>query len=417
MPASDEPNPGAAASADFGLALYRSAFRQPHVVRLVVGGLIGRLREGGIGLGIILCVRHATGSFTIAGGAAAVFIAGAAIGRPLQGRLGRRLGARNVLVASSLSHAGAVIVLAVWASSQRAAPTLLTMAAICGVLLPAISAFLRASWPIALPHARPTAFAIDAVTYDVSNIAGPALVASIAGLASPSFALVALTACGLAGTFVAVGAPSPRRLDPTGEEVPHRTALRGAVLAVAAVTSLVAFAEGCVTVAVPAVGALHHATTASGYLLSAFAIGSLVGGLFYGVRRWASRAAFRLVACVLIYAVGLLAIALTTHNLVLMGVVILAAGLARAPIIATMSFLMDAASPREVVVEAFAWMSVAGAIGAAAGQACAGVLVTLDVRWPYVAAAAGAAASAVVARCYLWGETSKVTRIATRPAR
>ncbi|MCW2643257.1 MAG: transporter [Dactylosporangium sp.] len=394
--------------ARFGLALYRSALRMPHVSTMLIGGLVGRLREGGIGLAIVFGVREATGSFTVAGAAAAVFVTSAALGRPVQGRLSSALGARTVLVAASAAHAAGVLVLAACTAAKRPPTVLLVVTAICGLLLPALSAHLRSSWPLVLPHERPTAYALDALTYDVSNTLGPALVALLAQLAGAAAGLVALAACGLTGTLLLLGVPTPPRSRGGTLAGTRRSVLRGAVGAVAGITALVAFAEGSLTVAVPGFGTLHHAAAASGYLLSAFAIGSLAGGFFYGARRWSSRPAARLVVCVLAYAAGL-ALCATTGDLVVMGAVILLAGVARAPTIATTSLLMDAASRGEAAIEAFAWMSVASAVGASVGQASAAVFAAIDIRLAFLTAGACVAGAALIARCCLWRDNPAAT--------
>jgi MFS family permease len=175
----------------------------------------------------------------------------------------------------------------------------------------------------------------------------------------------------------------------------------GVVATIAVTAGLVAFAEGSVTVAVPGFGLSHHAVAASGYLLSVFAIGSLVGGIFYGARQWKSRPAPRLAYCLLAYAVGLGLLALT-DDLLAMGVVILFAGSARAPAIATMSLLMDGASLPAQAVEAFAWMSLTGAAGSAAGQAVAGALGPPHVGLSFLAAGVAVLGAAALVRWRLW---------------
>jgi MFS family permease len=380
-----------------GIALYRAALVKPNVTRLLMGGLLGRLREGGIGLGIVLGVRDATGSFPMAGAAAAIFAGFATLGRPLQGRLSTRIGARTVLIACTIAHSMAVFCLAVCVAVRPAPLLLLGLAAICGALLPALSAYLRACWPALLPDDRPTAYALDAVSYDVSNTVGPAIVAVLTQAADPSAALAAITLCGLIGTALAVTLAGPRPLE-TARQVPHGRVLRGEVSVLAALTVFVTFGEGVLIVAVPTVGSLNHAAAASGYLLSAFAVGSLAGGLVVGGRRWAGRPASRLTAFVIMYAVGLGLLA-SSRDLIVLAVLILLAGLARAPIIATTSLLIDSAAPGAKAVEAFSWISVAGALGSAAGQATAGILAVADVRVSFLAAAVVVAA-AIIAQGY-----------------
>jgi hypothetical protein len=53
--------------------------------RLVAGGLVGRFREAGTGLAIVLAVRGAAGSYAVAGTAGAAYLLAAAVSRPAHG--------------------------------------------------------------------------------------------------------------------------------------------------------------------------------------------------------------------------------------------------------------------------------------------------------------------------------------------
>jgi hypothetical protein len=55
--------------------------------RLAAGGLVGRFREAGTGLAIVLAVRGAAGSYAVAGTAGAAYLLAAAVSRPAHGRL------------------------------------------------------------------------------------------------------------------------------------------------------------------------------------------------------------------------------------------------------------------------------------------------------------------------------------------
>src|ERR1700734_2877034 len=88
---------GRSASQPTGLAAYRAILRRGQARRLMVSGLVARLREGGIGLALILLAHHATGSYAIVGGVSATFYLCSAVMRPVQGRWMDRIGNRQVL--------------------------------------------------------------------------------------------------------------------------------------------------------------------------------------------------------------------------------------------------------------------------------------------------------------------------------
>ncbi|MDQ2940447.1 MAG: MFS transporter, partial [Actinomycetota bacterium] len=73
------------------------AVRQP-----LIGSLIGRLPIAALSLATVLMIRHATGSFAVAGVVVAAFAIAGAISLPVQGRLIDRLGQTRVLVVGAI---------------------------------------------------------------------------------------------------------------------------------------------------------------------------------------------------------------------------------------------------------------------------------------------------------------------------
>ena len=73
------------------------ALRQP-----LIGSMIGRLPIAALSLATVLMIRHATGSFAIAGAVEAAFAIAAAISLPVQGRLIDRLGQTRVLLVAAM---------------------------------------------------------------------------------------------------------------------------------------------------------------------------------------------------------------------------------------------------------------------------------------------------------------------------
>ena len=100
---------------------YAAMFAARRVRLLVVGGLIGRFRETGAGLAIVLAVRGTHSSFALAGFTSAVYLAGSAVTRPAYGRwIDRTSPARPLLVSSTLN---VVVLMALAAATEARAPT------------------------------------------------------------------------------------------------------------------------------------------------------------------------------------------------------------------------------------------------------------------------------------------------------
>src|SRR5947208_16522832 len=96
------------------LTSYRRILARPGALRFSLTGLVARLPISMVGLGIVLLVSAATGSYGVAGAVSAAYMfanAGFAI---LQGRLLDRLGQARVLATASVGF-GVMTSLVVWA--------------------------------------------------------------------------------------------------------------------------------------------------------------------------------------------------------------------------------------------------------------------------------------------------------------
>ena len=126
---------------------YAEVLRVPHVAPLIAATLIARFPIGINALALILYLRHATGSFAIAGVVAGGLAAGAGVGAPVQGRLVDTFGQRRVLVPLAFVHATAL--LSVVAFAELGAPTVVLVACsvAAGFAIPPTSSVLRSMWP------------------------------------------------------------------------------------------------------------------------------------------------------------------------------------------------------------------------------------------------------------------------------
>jgi hypothetical protein len=109
-------------------------------------------------------------------------------------------------------------------------------------------------------------------------------------------------------------------------------------------------------------------------LLAMLALGSMLGGLWYGSRRWKTEPADQILWFSVLLPVGLAPLALADSNLV-MGALLALAGLSIAPAAAITFVLIGKLVPADAVTESFTWLSTGVITGFALGGAAAGVIV------------------------------------------
>ena len=375
----------------------------PEARRVAAGGLVGRFREGGTGLALILTVHGTHASFAAAGGASAAYLAAAASCRPLHGRWVDRAGSRAPLLIGSALNS--LTLMAVAAAAWRSAPVsaLVALSALAGITLPALSATMRALWPALAPAAGEHAYALDTLSYELSLIAAPALVAAIVAASSAPLALVVIAGLGFAGTSVVANAPAARGLEREAHTAgrPPR-ALTRAVRSLIAMSACVGAAEGTMTVLAPGIASAHHAHALSGVLLSILSIGSLIGALAYGsVSTWGTLF-HRLVVSSGGLLLACVALALAGSTLLGFSLAVAFVGLALAPTLTAGFVAVRHAAPAGALTEAFTWASLAAASGAAISQALAGLIISdSGVRtalWLAPAAAAAALGAVLAGR-------------------
>jgi MFS family permease len=352
---------------------------------------------GMFGLAILLLVHDATGSFADAGLVVGAFGLLNAFGAVAQGRLMDRLGQGRVLRPAALVHGAGLILLVTAAQAGAGTAVLALAAAVAGSCLPQLPAAMRSLWGMLVTdeEARHSAYALIAIVFEVSVLAAPALVTGIVAVASPEAAvLVAGTAGVGAGlAFSLTGASRRWR----GE--PHTVGWLGPLesggmrLVVAALTGFGA-AIGVVQVALPAFMAAHGSAASAGLLFAALSAGSLTGGLVYGARSWPGDLPARLAAVLAGLGLGWAALALASTPVVL-GALLLIAGLLVAPSTVIGSALLDRVAPRGTATEAFGVMIMGLVAGTAVGNALGGQLVdgaSFDAAVLVAGAIAGAGA-------------------------
>jgi MFS family permease len=347
--------------------------------RLYAAMIVARLPIGIDGIATVLFLRHEGKSFGVAGATAGALALGAALGAPFTARLIDRLSPR-VLVWVAVGHACGLLAVIALAVASAPSVLLLPVAFLTGATTPTVSSVLRSAYSTLLADERsliPSAFALEAVLTEAIFIVGPLTTAALTWLVSAAAALVLAAAAVVVGTtwFLA---------ELPGEIADHRTAhdpdrhwagaLRSPGLQTIVIAMLpVGFSFGAIEVVLPAFADAHGERQLAGVLIAVWSLGSALGGLIYGARpRLLPLRTVHLWTAVAVPA-GMASLMLAGSPLV-MGVLVVFAGLPIAPLIATRNELAGAIALPGAETESFTWPLTAMVSGVALGAAAAGAL-------------------------------------------
>ncbi|WP_053647773.1 MFS transporter [Streptomyces sp. XY431] len=367
---------------------YRAVLGAPHAGRTFAAALLGRLSYGVVPLALLLTVREATGSYSAAGAAMALFALASVLLSPVRAGLVDRHGPRRVLPPMAVLY-GALL-LAVVAATARpgAAPAAVgALVLAAGACTPPLGPVMRTFWRRLLPDPvlLRRAFSLDGVAEELLFVTGPLLVGLLLPVVGPGGAVAVGAGLLLAGALLLVAspvaaggadgadvpdvAPSPvgrRRRTPLG----GGRALRAAVLA-SGVTGL---ALGALDLMVLAFAEDRGRPESVGWILAALSAGSAVGGLGLGALDRPVPNAVRLPLFT-----GGLGLALAAAGLapgpVLLGVAVGIAGFFVSPALTTSYLVADEAVAPEARTRAGAWVNTAFNAGSAVGGAGVGLLV------------------------------------------
>jgi MFS family permease len=357
---------------------YRRVLRAPHVLALVLSSVLARTPIGMISLALVLYVERLTGSFGAAGGVTAAFAVSAGLASPLLGRMIDRVGHRRVLVPCVVVHAAAILAVVALGESGAGAVALGAVAAVAGAGTPPVSAALRPLWPGLLDDEAllPAAYALDSILIEAVFSFGPLLTAALVALFSPAAALVAGAAIVLAGTLWFTALPPSRAW--RGE--PSEAGWAGPLHAPGMRTLLLVGmgAGGCFgvfEVALPAFGADHGSASLGGPFITAWALGSALGGVLYGAfaERLGSLSGAFLRLAALLPLVS--AVTLVAPSALAMLLLVPISGIVIAPLQATQNQLVGVVAPAGTITEAYTWVLMGLVVGVSVGNAIAGALV------------------------------------------
>ena len=347
-------------------------------VRLpLAGATVGRLPFAGGPLATLLLVQAATGSFADAGLVNACYSIGAAVGFPSQGRVVDRIGQTRVIAVTTVLSAVGLIALVALAESESAVAPMAASAAFAGLTSPPIGTSIRTLWSDLVPdeRLRQSAFAVDAVSVEVSFITGPLLIAVVIAVASPAAAVLVNVALSVIGSALLAVSAASRRWRGERHDLGFAGPLRSIGVLVLMGTMLgIGIAVAATELGMTALAADAGHRALAGTLIAAQAAGSLLGGLAYGARTWhgpASRRLFALSGLFVLTTIPLVFAPTLASAFPLM----LVSGVALAPVVSVLYVLLDRVSPPGTATEATGWVLTAFIVGAAIGAGTAGAAV------------------------------------------
>jgi MFS family permease len=382
------------------LGRYLEVLRTPGVARVALFATMGRLPFAIVPLSIVLLMREEGYPYGQIGAVVGAEALAVGLTAGFVGRLVDRIGRRRVILVTGATTT--LFLCAETAAILSDAPVwlLVTLAALQGATIPPISASMRSLWSQLVPEETlESAFAFDAIQLELVFVIGPLIAAGLATALTPAAGLFlcagfyVAAATGFA-TAPAVGAAA------RGDEVERTRAgalrspgMRTLVLAGA----ITAISFGGLEVALPAFAEAEGSRGAVGPLVTVWALGSVIGGLWYGGRSWSMPIEKRFLVLMALLALGAAPLPFAP-SIGVMGVLLVLTGLALAPLATTEYALVDKLAPPGTATEAYSWQIVANVMGAAAGSFAAGVLAEeAGVEWALATAGIACTLGFVVA--------------------
>jgi MFS family permease len=389
---------------------YVEVLRLPGALEFSSAGFIARMPMSMFGLGTVLLIAALTHRYGLAGVVAAVGSVGYAVAAPQFAKLTDRYGQRRVLRPQVLVFTAAAAALMVLAEARAPLAVVAIASVLAGATMPSMGPMVRARWSALLagtPRLH-TAFSLESVADEIIFMVGPVVVTLLATDVYPAAGLAAALLLCLVGTVLFT---AQRRTEP-----PPQPRARGATTTVGRLPAMARAARrprvAALVTLVPVYGLLgamfaaielstvafageHGHQQLAGLVLGVYALGSAVGGLWYGSRHWRSPLPRRFVITLGLMTSGV-AMFWWQPGFASLFPVIFVAGVAIAPTLITGYSLIDDLAPPQRRTECMTWLSSAIGVGLAIGAPAAGRLIdSSGARAGYLLAAAFGAAAFV----------------------
>jgi MFS family permease len=385
---------------------YLALLRIPGAARFCVMAMIGRAPMAMFGLGTVLLVAASTGRYGLAGLVSGAGSIGYAIAAPQVARLADRFGQQRVLRPLVAVFAASCVVFVTCAELRAPIWVLMIFGCVAGSSMPSLGSMVRARWSALLGDtpALQSAFALESVVDEMIFVVGPALVTVLATALPPAGVLLCMV-LSVTGTLLFA---AQRQTEPPARASSRRLARTpgaGSRASEAASGGRLATrrgrlpAPGLITMAplYLGLGAMFASIDLStvdfaqrqghrplaGFILGTYALGSAIGGLWYGSRTWQVPVQRRF-ALTLILTVAGVATFWVQPTLLTLDAGMLVAGLTISPTLIAGYSLIQRQANAARRTEAMTWLSSAISVGVAIGSAaCGRIIDDAGPRWGY----------------------------------
>ncbi len=344
---------------------YRDVVRTPGVLNVTASQLFARLPLGMLNLAILLHVQSRTGSYALAGAAVACVSVGEAVATPVTARVAGRAMVATLVIAA-LANGAAMVALAF---ASTAPIVLLALGLLIGASVPPLMPVVRALYPQLVSRDGVRAlFALDTTAQELIWVVGPVAATFLASAYATAVPLIASAVVTIVGTgWFLLSAkhlrpPVTARAAAFGRVMANRAVILAMVASLALVASYMALEVGIVAL-------LGRTGVTAGLAIAAASVGSVIGGLAFGHRRFGLAG---LVAALAIVAIGTTGFGLV-DSLALQFCALFISGLGFAPAMSALYIMVSAEIADHAATEAFGWLNSAALVGGAAGTAVAGV--------------------------------------------
>ncbi|BDM71780.1 MFS transporter [Streptomyces nigrescens] len=258
-----------------------------------------RLADEGMAVAVVLLAVDRTGSAAQGAFVLTAWMAPHVVAAPLVGALAPRVRRLRLCHLGALGVFAAAIAVLSQFLGRAPLPVTLGVALAGGACGPVVSGGLSSLIAVLLPTGgrRDRAYALDATVYNAASVAGPAVVSAVAALASPGAATLLLGGAAALGAALAGGLPFGHTEQPAPGAAPAttlRTDLMAGLAAVwrtrelraiTAATCLAFGGLGGLTTTTVLLAAHRGQPGAGGALMTAFALGALIGSLLVARRQ------------------------------------------------------------------------------------------------------------------------------------
>lgn len=356
----------------------------------LAGAIPVRVVTSGVGVALALAAAVRLHDVAIAGLLIALLNAPSVVAAPVIGALSDAVRSpRRFMLGATVVMAAALALAAFLGAVPLPLVAIALLAA--GCVVPVFVGGLSAWVDEAMPGDRARGFAVDALSYNVSSIAGPGIVAGVGVLIGSEAALLTLAAVMIAGGVLLQllpiagrgGSAHPRALARGVAEATRHLVTHGPLARVVAAGAVVQLGAGMMPIVTVLVAVSRGLAESAGSLLvTAFAVGGITGALVVAlppVTRWIARFPPRRVMATCFAATGVLTlVAAFAPGFTFVAVALALSGVPDACGVAAMLRLRADESPDAVRAQVFVVAAGMRVAAAAAGAALASVLVGLS---------------------------------------